>query len=106
MVYCSKCGNENEVDPDAKFCNYCGADMGINKPTETMEPQKTTVSSPPPSSETQQSKIITPKDNDSPKIIYANFGERFVAWIIDFVLVVVISIILFSIATFFYWHGL
>lgn len=95
MVYCSKCGNE--VDPDAKFCNYCGADIGINKPVETREPQKTTVSSPPPSSQTQQSKKVTDKETDSSKVIYADFGQRFVAWIIDFVLVAVISIILFSI---------
>ena len=96
MVYCSKCGNEI-LDFDAKFCNYCGTDIGIDKPIETKEPQKTVVSSPTPSSQTQQSKIVSDKETDSSKVIYANFGERFVAWIIDFVLVAVTSIILFSI---------
>ena len=101
MVYCPKCGNEIS-DSDAKFCNYCGADIGINKPVETMEPQKTAVSSPPPSSKTKQSKKVTTKETDSSKVIYADFGQRFVAWIIDFVLVAVISIILFSIGQWFF----
>ena len=101
MVYCPKCGNEIS-DSDAKFCNYCGADIGINKPVETMEPQKTAVSSPPPSSKTKQSKKVTTKETDSSKVIYADFGQRFVAWIIDFVLVAVISIILFSIGEWFF----
>lgn len=100
MVYCNKCGNE--VDSDAKFCNYCGADTGLNKTIETNEPQKITVSSPPPSSQSKQSKKVTPKETDSSKVIYADFGQRLVAWIIDFVLVAVISIILFSIGEWFF----
>lgn len=95
MVYCSKCGNE--VDSDAKFCNYCGADTGENKSIETKEPQKTIVSSPPPPSQTQKSKEVTHKETDSSTVIYADFGQRLVAWIIDFIIVAVISIILFSI---------
>ena len=95
VKYCPNCGGE--LDTDAKFCNYCGADIGIDKPIETKEPQKSIVSSPTPSSQTQQSKVVSDKETDSSKVIYANFGERLVAWIIDFVLVAVTSIILFSI---------
>jgi len=36
-------------------------------------------------------------NTDSSKVIYANLGERLVAWLIDFLIVVVASIILFSI---------
>lgn len=99
MVYCSKCGNDitNEVDSDAKFCSYCGADTGINRPTETKEIQKTTINSPPSSPQTKQSRKETQKESDSSTVIYADFGQRLVAWIIDFVLVAVISIILFRI---------
>ena len=39
---------------------------------------------------------------DSSTVIYADFGQRFVAWIIDFIIVAVISIILFSIGEWFF----
>jgi uncharacterized RDD family membrane protein YckC len=91
MVYCQKCGNE--TDSDAKFCNYCGTDIGVNTPVETPSP---------PSSKNKQSKKETQKETDSSKVIYADFGQRLVAWIIDFVIVAVISIILFSIGEWFF----
>ena len=88
LKYCPTCGSEIELD--GKFCNSCGADLGERKPIEAKEPQNSQV------------KTESATNTDSSKVIYANFGERLVAWLIDFVLVAVISIILFSIGEWFF----
>ena len=87
LKYCPTCGSE--IESDAKFCNSCGADLGERKPIEAKEPQN------------PQNKTKSATNTDSSKVIYANFGERLVAWLIDFVIVAVISIILFSIGEWF-----
>jgi uncharacterized RDD family membrane protein YckC len=88
LKYCPTCGSE--IEPDGKFCNSCGADLGERTPIEAKEPQNSQV------------KTESATNTDSSKVIYANFGERLVAWLIDFVLVAVISIILFSIGEWFF----
>ncbi len=62
-----------------------GADLGERRPIETKEPKN------------PEKKTKSATNTDSSKVIYANFGERLVAWLIDFLIVVVASIILFSI---------
>ncbi len=73
MPYCDKCGNE--LPPDAKFCPKCGA--AVAPPVSAASP-----------AETAQPKPI------AQGLIQATWGERFVAWIIDVVMINIVLVLL------------
>jgi uncharacterized RDD family membrane protein YckC len=115
LKYCPKCGGE--LDVDAKFCNFCGADLRdripkeqVQAPTVLKVPPKQQVSTPTP-----QATPISEKQS-STGVEYANLGSRFVALIIDAIIIVIITgvlsyrlplylsnIIGYGIALFYFW---
>ncbi|MFW9819272.1 MAG: RDD family protein [Candidatus Thorarchaeota archaeon] len=62
IKFCPKCGNE--LEPNATFCPFCGTDLGI---------------------EEEEIKI------DSTKVEYAGFWNRFIALIIDTIIISLIG---------------
>ena len=64
LKFCPKCGNK--LEPDASFCNACGADLKII--TETSD------ASPPKLVQTTQEPKLKPQT-----IIYADFLKRVIA---------------------------
>ena len=69
-MYCSQCGSQN--DPAAVFCSQCGASLRSgNIPTVRLGPPATTVSPAVPSA--------------AQTTRYANFGWRFLAVILDWI---------------------
>jgi len=77
-MFCPKCGKE--TDASGKFCQWCGADI------ESL----------------QQRPVATPEEDEGPDVgIYAGLGRRLVAFIIDFILVLIaggIAIAFFSLS--------
>ena len=75
MAYCSKCGAQ--VPDDAAFCPTCGTSM---KP----------VTEPPIPSPTQQTSAVTPIVGLPMNLVLAGWGTRFLAWLIDVIILGVI----------------
>jgi uncharacterized RDD family membrane protein YckC len=65
-MFCPKCGKE--TDASGKFCQWCGADI-----------------------ESIQSRpIATPEEDEGPEVgVYAGLGRRFIAFIVDFILILI-----------------
>jgi len=65
-MFCPKCGKE--TDASGKFCQWCGADI-----------------------ESIQSRpVATPEEDEGPEVgMYAGLGRRFVAFIVDFILILI-----------------
>ena len=90
VKYCPACGSE--LDIDTQFCSSCGADLRERVPAAEVEPPKTELAPP-----KQQIAEKEKKSKPAPSgVKYADFGERFLALIIDYVLVGICYAILFS----------
>jgi uncharacterized RDD family membrane protein YckC len=71
-MFCPKCGKE--TDASGQFCQWCGA------PIEAAPPA--------------QAAVAAPDVDEGPGVgIYAGLGRRFVAFIVDFILIVLFGII-------------
>jgi uncharacterized RDD family membrane protein YckC len=70
-MFCPKCGKD--TDASGKFCQWCGADI-----------------------ESVQSKpVAIPEEDEGPEVgIYAGLGRRLIAFIVDFILILVGGIII------------
>ncbi len=81
LRYCPKCGSE--LEPNSRYCVSCGVDLGTRK--EVVEsPSYETVSE----KEAQQAKIV-------PETVqYGDFWARFVALIIDGIIIGIIGSVL------------
>ena len=72
-MFCPKCGKE--TDALGKFCQWCGADIIANPVTPS----------------------ATPEEEEGPDVgIYAGLGRRFIAWIVDTILILLIGIIVIT----------
>jgi len=70
-MFCPKCGKE--TDASGKFCQWCGADID-------------SVAARPPAG--------VPEEDEGPEVgIYAGLGRRFIACIIDVILVVLLGLV-------------
>jgi len=80
--YCAQCGSE--IDEDAKFCNFCGTEFtGRQAETQTIAPVMT---------ETIPKQKDEPEVGEQPKRVeYADFVVRIVAFIIDGIIIGMIS---------------
>jgi uncharacterized RDD family membrane protein YckC len=68
-MFCPKCGKE--TDASGKFCQWCGADI---------------------ESVAARAPVATAEEDDGPEVgIYAGLGRRFVAFIVDLILVLLIG---------------
>ncbi|MFX1521254.1 MAG: RDD family protein [Promethearchaeota archaeon] len=76
--YCPHCGASID-DPSTNFCPSCGSAIGVTAPptTEAPPPPPTAVPPPPSASEEQ--------------VVYAGFGERLLAYIIDVIILGVVG---------------
>jgi uncharacterized RDD family membrane protein YckC len=75
-MFCPKCGKE--TDASGKYCQWCGAAI------EAAAPAK-------------QAVIATPEVEEGPEVgAYAGLGRRFVAWIVDTILIVILGIIVIA----------
>jgi len=72
VMFCSKCGKK--TDDSGKYCQWCGAELKVAPP----------VSAPKLLLKKKSSGIFTEN--------YAGFGQRFLAWIIDIVFILVLDI--------------
>ncbi|MGB7789460.1 RDD family protein [Methanoregula sp.] len=77
-MFCPKCGKE--TDASGKFCQWCGTDI------ESI----------------QQRPVATPEEDEGPDVgVYAGLGRRLIAFIVDFILVLIaggIAIAFFSLS--------
>lgn len=82
MRYCPQCGSE--IDEDAKFCNFCGTEFTRRQAeTQTIAPVMT---------ETIPKQKVEPEVGEQPKQVeYADFVVRIVAFIIDGIIIGMIS---------------
>ena len=82
-MFCPKCGKE--TDASGKFCQWCGAD---NESVTARAPV-----------------AVHPEEDDGPEIgVYAGLGRRFVAFIVDMILVVLLGLV--TVAGFGMFRGL
>jgi uncharacterized RDD family membrane protein YckC len=74
-MFCPKCGKE--TDASGKFCQWCGADI-----------ESVAAQSPP---------AAFPEEDEGPEIgVYAGLGRRFVACIVDLILVILLGLVAVS----------
>jgi len=72
-MFCPKCGKETDVQ--GKFCQWCGADI-VSIPATP---------------------IATPEEDEGPDVgVYAGLGRRFIAFIVDAILILLISSVVIS----------
>ena len=82
-MFCPKCGKE--TDASGKFCQWCGADI-----------ESVTARAP---------AAASPEEDDGPDIgVYAGLGRRFVAFIVDMILVILLGLV--TVAGFGLFRGL
>lgn len=86
-TYCVNCGAR--LEPDARFCHVCGTAVA-------MVPRRYAPAAGPPSTSSAPSSVETWPDFESgglPRAIggYATFGERFVAVLIDLIILTVLT---------------
>ena len=69
-MFCPKCGKE--TDASGKFCQWCGADIAS----------------------IPANPVATPEEEECPDIgIYAGLGRRFVAFIVDIIIIVLFDLV-------------
>jgi uncharacterized RDD family membrane protein YckC len=69
-MFCPKCGKE--TDASGKFCQWCGADNA----SVPIKP------------------VIIPEEEEGPAVgVYAGLGRRFIAFIVDVILILLIGIV-------------
>lgn len=93
--FCPNCGNE--IDPDASFCNYCGSQLTKGELKDTPPAQPVSQ----PSSPSQYNPYHQAQSGQQPQyqqqaqtgmgVRYADFGERFVAFLIDAIIIGIIG---------------
>jgi len=76
LKFCPKCGKK--LEPDASFCDACGADL--------REKKETSKTSTPVISEPTQEAKLKPET-----VIYAYFLKRIIAWIFDGIIILMIT---------------
>lgn len=76
LKFCPKCGKK--LEPDASFCDACGADL--------REKKETSETSTPVISEPIQEAKLKPET-----VIYAYFLKRIIAWIFDGIIILIIT---------------
>jgi uncharacterized RDD family membrane protein YckC len=82
VQYCPHCGAALD-DPSAKFCPNCGAAIDIAvTPTAEAPP-----SPPPPTTEVPPPAAVTPVG----QVVYAGFWDRLLAFILDVIIIAVVS---------------
>jgi uncharacterized RDD family membrane protein YckC len=75
-MFCPKCGKE--TDASGKFCQWCGADI------ESVAAARPAVSAP-------------AEEDEGPEVgVYAGLGRRFVAFIVDLILILLMGTIVIS----------
>ena len=75
-MFCPKCGKE--TDASGKFCQWCGSDI------ESLPTAKPVIAA-------------AVEDEEGPEIgVYAGLGRRFIAWIIDTILTLLIGIVVIA----------
>lgn len=81
VQYCPHCGAALD-DPSAKFCPSCGAaiDVAVTPTAETPPPP------PPP-----QTEVPPPPSAPEEQVVYAGFGERLLAVILDAIIIGFVS---------------
>jgi len=81
VQYCPHCGAALD-DPSAKFCPNCGASVEITvTPTTELPP-------PPPPPPTE---VPPPPITSEEQVVYAGFWERFLAFILDVIIIGIVS---------------
>ncbi|HVN74354.1 MAG TPA: RDD family protein [Methanoregula sp.] len=74
-MFCPKCGKE--TDASGKFCQWCGADIESSAPVKPVG--------------------AAPVEEEGPEIgVYAGLGRRFIAWIVDTILILLIGIVVIA----------
>ncbi len=91
--FCPNCGVA--VDSDAKSCENCGAAIGFEEPT-AKEPPSPTV----PATEEA---ITPPTSAPEAQVVYAGFWERFLAYIIDAIVIGIIWAIISAVFLQYYY---
>jgi uncharacterized RDD family membrane protein YckC len=81
LKYCPKCGNQ--LEPDSIFCDACGADLRTRKDVGGKPEVKSEI----PQEKPVQSKPLTTPGG----VQYADFLYRFVALIIDGIIIAIIT---------------
>lgn len=81
IKFCPKCGSEIE-DPDQKFCKTCGANLQEREKKESPSPMRI-------EQEVEGAVKLQPE--------YANVGPRFLAFLLDAILIGIISNIIYAI---------
>nr|WP_320162056.1 RDD family protein [uncultured Methanoregula sp.] len=72
-MFCPKCGKE--TDASGKFCQWCGADI------ESLP----------------AAPVATPEDDEGPEVgMYAGLGRRFIAFIVDIIIIILIGSIVIT----------
>jgi uncharacterized RDD family membrane protein YckC len=81
VQYCPHCGASID-DPSTKFCPHCGSaiDLAVTPTAEAPPPPP-----PPPTA------VPPPPSATEEQVVYAGFGERLLAFIIDVILIGIIS---------------
>jgi uncharacterized RDD family membrane protein YckC len=74
-MFCPKCGKE--TDASGKFCQWCGADI---------------------ESVTARAPVATAEEDDGPDVgVYAGLGRRFIACIVDLIILVIFGVVAASV---------
>ena len=69
-MFCPKCGKE--TDASGKFCQWCGADIAS----------------------IPANPVVAPEEDEGPDIgVYAGLGRRFVAFIVDFIIILLFDLV-------------
>ncbi|MEI6841613.1 MAG: zinc-ribbon domain-containing protein, partial [Methanomicrobiales archaeon] len=71
-MFCSKCGKK--TDDSGKYCQWCGAEVKVAPPAPATK------------------LLIKKKSFGICTENYAGFGQRFLAWIIDIIFILVLDI--------------
>ncbi|MBD3253663.1 MAG: zinc-ribbon domain-containing protein [Candidatus Lokiarchaeota archaeon] len=92
LKFCPKCGAK--LEGDSSFCSFCGADLKDRegKPSEQPIPKEQVPQPRPPVPRPQATQYPITQTNDASK--YADFLPRLVAYIIDIIIVSIISLVI------------
>lgn len=99
LKYCPECGAQ--LDEDALFCNTCGADLRTRKKPDVnpqvQEPEVREKQAPQPvrTSQNYQTQQQYPQiPAPQPGYEYATFGPRFLAWLVDIIIVGIVNLLI------------
>ncbi|MFX1260407.1 MAG: RDD family protein [Promethearchaeota archaeon] len=105
LKFCPNCGSK--LESNAQFCDFCGADLRERIAKETIEPSKSIMTSPQqPSAGAMAAPVSKTEKEESPKETYASFGYRFLAWILDIILLIFTSLIIIAINASLFGEGM